>query len=92
MAALADDLDGLDGPRCLVIDDFHLTGPAGADTLALLLQCRPASLQLVLASRADPGSTAASDASQRRAGRTAGPGFVLLRRRDRASCRGSVCV
>ena len=55
MAALADDLDGLDGPQVLVIDDFHLTGPAGADTLALLLQCRPASLQLVLASRADPG-------------------------------------
>ncbi len=55
MAALADDLDGLDGPQVLVIDDFHLTGPAGADTLALLLQCRPAFLQLVLASRADPG-------------------------------------
>ena len=55
MAALADDLDGLDGPQVLVIDDFHLTGAAGADTLTLLLECRPAFLQLVLASRADPG-------------------------------------
>ncbi len=54
MAALAEDLDGLDGPRVLVIDDFHLTGAAGADTLTLLLECRPASLQLVLASRTDP--------------------------------------
>ena len=55
MAALADDLDGLPGPQVLVIDDFHLTAAAGADTLALLLECRPALLQLVLASRADPG-------------------------------------
>ena len=55
MAALAEDLDGLDGPRVLVIDDFHLTGAAGADTLTLWLECRPASLQLVLASRTDPG-------------------------------------
>ena len=55
MAALADDLDGLDGSQVLVIDDFHLTGAAGADILTLLLECRPAVLQLVLASRADPG-------------------------------------
>ncbi len=55
MAALADDLDGLPGPHVLVIDDFHLTAAAGADTLALLLECRPALLQLVLASRAEPG-------------------------------------
>ena len=55
MAALADDLDELDGPGVLVIDDFHLTGAAGADTLTLWLECRPASLQLVLASRTDPG-------------------------------------
>ena len=54
MAALADDLDGLEGPQVLVIDDFHLTEAAGADTLNLLLECRPAVLQLVLASRADP--------------------------------------
>ncbi len=39
----------------LVIDDFHLTGAAGADTVTLWLECRPASLQLVLASRTDPG-------------------------------------
>ena len=55
MAALADDLDGLDGPQVLVIDDFHLTGAAGVETLNLLLECWPAGLQLVLASRADPG-------------------------------------
>ncbi len=55
MAALADDVDGLDGPPALVIDDFHLTGAAGADSLTLLLECRPAVLQLVVASRADPG-------------------------------------
>ncbi len=55
IVALADDLDGLDGPHALVIDDFHLTGAAGADILTLLLECRPAFLQLVLASRADPG-------------------------------------
>ncbi len=55
MAALADDLEGLDGPQVLVIDDFHLTGAAGAETLTLLLECRPVFLQLVLASRVDPG-------------------------------------
>ena len=55
MAALAEDLDGLEGSQVLVIDDFHLTGAAGADTVTLLLECRPAYLQLVLASRSDPG-------------------------------------
>src|SRR5690349_20614253 len=30
VAALADDLDGPDGPRVLVIDDFHLAGAASA--------------------------------------------------------------
>ncbi len=54
IAALADDLEALPGPQVLVIDDFHLTGLAGADTLSLLLEYRPAVLQLVLASRADP--------------------------------------
>ena len=54
IAALADDLEALPGPQVLVIDDFHLAGPAGADTLSLLLEYRPAVLQLVLASRTDP--------------------------------------
>ncbi|HTT88897.1 MAG TPA: LuxR C-terminal-related transcriptional regulator [Acidimicrobiales bacterium] len=54
VAALADDLDQPDGARVLVIDDFHLTGGRGADTLALLLEYWPASLQLVVASRVDP--------------------------------------
>ena len=55
MAALADDLDGFGGPQVLVIDDFHLTGAAGAASLTLLLECQAALLQLVVASRADPG-------------------------------------
>ena len=55
IAALADDLDGLDGPQLLVLDDFHLTGAGGADIVTLLLECRPALLQLVLASRVRPG-------------------------------------
>ena len=54
IAALADDLEARHGPQVLVIDDFHLTGLAGAETLSLLLEYRPALLQLVLASRADP--------------------------------------
>ena len=54
VAALADDLEGPDGVEVLVVDDFHLTGTAGADALALLLEYRPASLQLVVASRVDP--------------------------------------
>ena len=42
IAALADDLERPDGAEVLVIDDFHLTGMAGADALALLLEYRPA--------------------------------------------------
>ncbi|HTT89274.1 MAG TPA: LuxR C-terminal-related transcriptional regulator [Acidimicrobiales bacterium] len=54
VAALTDDLEGLEGPRVLVIDDFHLTGAAGAPALSLLLEYRPPSLQLVVATRVDP--------------------------------------
>ncbi len=54
IAALADDLEGLDGPHVLVIDDFHLSGAPGADTLTMLLESRPPNLQVVLASRTDP--------------------------------------
>ena len=54
IAALADDLQRLGGPEVLVIDDFHLTGAAGVEALALLVEYRPASLQLVVASRVDP--------------------------------------
>jgi LuxR family maltose regulon positive regulatory protein len=54
MAALADDLERPDGARVLVIDDFHMTGTAGAQALGLLLDYRPPSLQLVVASRVDP--------------------------------------
>ncbi|HXW80734.1 MAG TPA: LuxR C-terminal-related transcriptional regulator [Acidimicrobiales bacterium] len=54
VAALADDLERSEGAEVLVIDDFHLAGMRGADTLALLLEYWPASLQLVVASRVDP--------------------------------------
>ena len=54
IAALADDLERPDGAEVLVIDDFHMTGMAGAAALALLLEYRPPSLQLVVASRVDP--------------------------------------
>ncbi len=54
IAALTDDLQRLGGPEVLVIDDFHLTGTAGVEALALLVEYRPASLQLVVASRVDP--------------------------------------
>ncbi len=54
VAALTDDLEGPVGPDALVIDDFHLTGAAGAEALALLVEHLPPSLQLVLATRVDP--------------------------------------
>ena len=54
VAALSDDLDAPDGARVLVIDDFHLAGAASADTLGWLVEYRPPSLQLVVASRVDP--------------------------------------
>jgi LuxR family maltose regulon positive regulatory protein len=54
IAALADDLDTPDAVRVLVIDDFHLAGPASADTLRWLVEYHPPSLQLVVASRVDP--------------------------------------
>ena len=54
VAALADDLEAPDGPRVLVIDDFHLAGAASADALRWLVEYHPSSLQLVVASRVDP--------------------------------------
>ena len=54
MAALADDLERSKDPKVLVIDDFHLTGAAGAGVLALLLDCRPDSLQVLVATRVEP--------------------------------------
>src|SRR6516164_690001 len=54
VAALADDLDVPDRVQVLVIDDFHLAGPASADTLRWLVEYHPPSLQLVVASRVDP--------------------------------------
>ena len=54
VAALADDLDAPEGMRVLVIDDFHLAGPASADALRWLVEYHPPSLQLIVASRVDP--------------------------------------
>jgi LuxR family transcriptional regulator, maltose regulon positive regulatory protein len=54
VAALADDLEAPDGPRVLVIDDFHLAGVASANALRWLVEYHPPSLQLVVASRVDP--------------------------------------
>ncbi len=54
VAALADDLERPDAPAVLVIDDFHLAGASGAETLGLLLQYPLASVRLVVASRVDP--------------------------------------
>ena len=54
IAALADDLQRPGGASVLVVDDFHLTEAGGAEALAMLLDYRPASLQLVVASRVDP--------------------------------------
>jgi len=54
VAALADDLEAPGEVRVLVIDDFHLAGPAGAEALRWLVEYHPPSLQLVVASRVDP--------------------------------------
>jgi LuxR family maltose regulon positive regulatory protein len=54
VAALADDLGVPGRTRVLVIDDFQLAGAASADTLRWLMEYRPPSLQLVVASRVDP--------------------------------------
>ncbi|HXW81071.1 MAG TPA: AAA family ATPase, partial [Acidimicrobiales bacterium] len=54
VAALADDLEGPEAVRVLVVDDFHLAGGVGAEALALLAEYRPPSLQLVVGTRVDP--------------------------------------
>lgn len=54
MAALADDLESSELTRILVLDDFHLTAASGADVLTKLLECRPDSLLVVVATRVDP--------------------------------------
>jgi LuxR family transcriptional regulator, maltose regulon positive regulatory protein len=54
VAALADDVEKVDGQPLLVIDDLHVTGGAGAHALGLLVEYRPLSLQVAVATRADP--------------------------------------
>jgi LuxR family maltose regulon positive regulatory protein len=54
VAAISDDIDGLAGPRVVVIDDLHLVSDASAELLGEFLQSRPASLQVVVATRAGP--------------------------------------
>jgi LuxR family transcriptional regulator, maltose regulon positive regulatory protein len=54
IAALADDLEGLSAPGVLVVNDFHLAGVQAAGPLGLLLEYRPPSLQVAVATRVDP--------------------------------------
>ena len=54
VASLAADLEEPDGPCSLVIDDYHLTDGESDGALSLLLDYRPTSLQLVVATRIDP--------------------------------------
>jgi LuxR family transcriptional regulator, maltose regulon positive regulatory protein len=54
IAALANDLEELGGADVLVIDDLHLAGTTGVETLDLLLQYKPRAFRLVVASRVDP--------------------------------------
>jgi LuxR family transcriptional regulator, maltose regulon positive regulatory protein len=54
IAALVDDLEEPGGPEVLVIDDLQLAGSGGAEAMNLLLQYKPPSLRLVVASRIDP--------------------------------------
>ena len=54
VAALADDIERLDGEPLLVIDDLHVTGEAGSHALGLFVEYRPPSLQMAVATRADP--------------------------------------
>ena len=82
IAALADDLERPRRAEVLVIDDFHLTGAAGADALALLLEYRPAVAAAGRGQPCRPPAPAPPDAGQPGAGRAAGPGPVLLGRGD----------
>jgi LuxR family maltose regulon positive regulatory protein len=54
MAALVDDLEAIGPPVVLVINDLHLAGVGAAAPLGLLLDYRPPSLQVVVATRVDP--------------------------------------
>ncbi|HUJ65041.1 MAG TPA: LuxR C-terminal-related transcriptional regulator, partial [Acidimicrobiales bacterium] len=54
IAALADDLETVGAPLVLVLNDFHLVGIEAAGPLGLLLEYRPPSLQVVVATRVDP--------------------------------------
>ncbi len=53
VAALADDLERLDG-LVVAIDDFHLVGREGAELFAQLVEYCPESIQIVIATRTDP--------------------------------------
>ncbi len=54
VSALADDLTGFAGPRVIAIDDFHLVSSASAEVLGRLIDSRPLSHQIVVATRSDP--------------------------------------
>ncbi len=56
VAALADDLDGLDrlDDAIIAIDDFHLVGNESAGVFGQFLDYAPSTLQIVIATRVDP--------------------------------------
>ncbi len=54
IAALADDLESVGFPLVLVVNDFHLAGVQAAGPLGQLLEYQPPSLQVAVATRADP--------------------------------------
>jgi LuxR family maltose regulon positive regulatory protein len=55
-ASLVNELDALDSPLVLVLDDYHRIGPASSvhEFLWFLLEHPPPALRLVLATRSDP--------------------------------------
>ena len=54
LTPLINDIDAITGDIVLVLDDYHLIGPAVDDALAFFLEHLPPRLQLVIATREDP--------------------------------------
>ena len=69
MTALVNDLAGYEGELLLVLDDYHvITAPPVHEAVDFLLEHLPASVHLVLATRADPprpSPAGSSEASER---------------------------
>ena len=54
VAALTADLDVLEQPLVIVVDDLHLAGAAVVDALEMLVEYKPAHVQFVVATRIEP--------------------------------------